>query len=58
MSLEIACSKKRAYPTVTEAKTMRNQRQHTMYMRLYAYKCQRCEWFHLTKLKPPKEAIV
>ena len=54
------CAGKAQYDTAAEAKHARNQRQPYERMRLYSYKCQdaQCPYYHLTRIKPPKECIV
>lgn len=53
------CSKKARYATRGEANGMRNHRQKVSGETLYVYQCQvpECHGFHLTRMKPPEEAM-
>lgn len=52
------CENKTQYPTAEAAVERLRHRQGRVRERLYAYKCQQCLGFHLTKLRPPAELIV
>jgi hypothetical protein len=58
MSRSSLCQSKQAYATALLARQSRDRRQRFERMRLYAYKCQACDWYHITKTKPPRENIV
>lgn len=53
----VLCGGKAAYDTALQAHGVRKIRQPKERAKIWVYKCQdpRCPYFHLTKLKPPRE---
>lgn len=58
MSRRLLCDSKQDYGTPGAAAKKVRERQRVERQRLYAYKCQACGGYHLTKLKPPPDVIV
>jgi len=58
MSGGLICWNKTLYPTPQAALHKLRERQPHVRQRLYAYKCQACIGFHLTKLRPPTDDII